>query len=154
MIQRFILFLVFNFGALAIGGIFTGQGVSSAWYNTLLKAPWTPPGWVFGVAWTIIMICLSFYLANSWKKVENIKLFTALYIIQWILNVSWNPVFFYFHFTTMGLVLIILLNLLVGYFIFGYYRQLNKTVFWVLPYFVWLIIATSLNAYVVLMNPS
>ena len=46
MIYRLIAFLLLNFGALAIGGFFTGKGVTSDWYADLLKAPWTPPGWV------------------------------------------------------------------------------------------------------------
>ena len=24
------------------------------WYNTLRKAPWTPPNWVFGIVWTFL----------------------------------------------------------------------------------------------------
>lgn len=43
MIKRIILFLVLNFAALAIGGLFTGDGVPSEWYQNLNKAPWTPP---------------------------------------------------------------------------------------------------------------
>jgi tryptophan-rich sensory protein len=48
---RIILFIVINFSALAIGSYFTENGVSSDWYMSLEKAPWNPPGWVFGVAW-------------------------------------------------------------------------------------------------------
>jgi len=55
MIYRLITFLLLNFGALAVGGFFTGKGVPSYWYSDLIKAPWTPPGWVFGFAWTTIM---------------------------------------------------------------------------------------------------
>lgn len=39
MILRLIVFLAINFGALAIGGIFTGSGVPSDWYQNLNKAP-------------------------------------------------------------------------------------------------------------------
>jgi tryptophan-rich sensory protein len=52
-----LLFFILNFAALAVGGLFTGSGVSSEWYQNLDKAPWTPPGWVFGAAWPFIMIC-------------------------------------------------------------------------------------------------
>ncbi|MDG2281196.1 MAG: tryptophan-rich sensory protein, partial [Flavicella sp.] len=53
MIKRILLFLVLNFTALAVGGLFTGTGVSSDWYQNLNQAPWTPPGWVFGFMWTL-----------------------------------------------------------------------------------------------------
>ena len=47
--KQLVIFALLNFGALAIGGLFTGGGVSSEWYASLNKAPWTPPGWVFGI---------------------------------------------------------------------------------------------------------
>ncbi|MDH3796458.1 MAG: tryptophan-rich sensory protein, partial [Flavobacteriaceae bacterium] len=63
MVLRLIVFLVLNFGALALGSLFTNMGISSDWYSELSKAPWTPPGWVFGAAWTTIMLCFSVYMA-------------------------------------------------------------------------------------------
>ena len=42
MILRILLFLIINFGGLFIGGLFTGEGVPSDWYQNLNKAPWTP----------------------------------------------------------------------------------------------------------------
>jgi len=68
MILRLIIFLVLNLGALALGGLFTNKGVPSDWYIGLIKAPWTPPGWVFGVAWTTIMICFAVYMAYLWPS--------------------------------------------------------------------------------------
>ena len=37
MLLRIIIFLLLNFGALAIGGSFTGKGVPSDWYMELEK---------------------------------------------------------------------------------------------------------------------
>jgi len=39
MAIRIIIFLLINFGALALGGLFTGKGVPSDWYQELNKAP-------------------------------------------------------------------------------------------------------------------
>jgi hypothetical protein len=39
MNYRIIIFLLINFGALAIGSFFTGKGVPSDWYEGLIKAP-------------------------------------------------------------------------------------------------------------------
>ena len=30
------------------------------WYQSLAKPAWTPPNWVFPVAWTTIYLCISF----------------------------------------------------------------------------------------------
>lgn len=152
MIYRLILFLVLNFGALTIGSLFTSQGVPSDWYQTLAKAPWTPPGWMFGFAWTAIMICFSFYMTSLWVKVKDKLSLFYLYIIQWILNVMWNPVFFYFQETSIALLIILLLTIIVFIFMLQYSRLQRQKTWLLIPYFLWLLIASSLNLYIVYAN--
>lgn len=151
-LKWFILFLILNFAALAIGGLFTGEGVPSDWYQELNKAPWTPPGWVFGTMWTLIMICLAFFMAYAMEKVADRKSLILNFAIQWILNVIWNPTFFYFKEVLIGLIFITLLTLLIGFMIFRYKKELPLKVLFLVPYFIWLIIASSLNAYVLMYN--
>lgn len=150
--KRILLFLVLNFTALAVGGLFTGKGVSSDWYQNLNQAPWTPPGWVFGFMWTLIMICFAIYMAHLFTSKTNRKIIIVLYGIQWVLNVSWNPVFFHFQAVIAGLITISLLTILITYFLFRYKQELKLKSLLILPYFVWLCIATSLNAYILLNN--
>ena len=152
MIPRLILFLALNFGALALGGIFAGQGAVSDWYDGLQKAPWTPPGWVFGFAWTTIMICFSIFMSMAWEKINNKKKFVLLFSIQWILNVGWNPSFFYYLNVLLGLIIICSLTLLIAYLLVDYYKKLGSLTFFLLPYLIWLCIATSLNGYILAMN--
>lgn len=147
MFSKLILFLVLNFAALGIGAFLMGDGVPSEWYQTLNKAPWTPPGWVFGAAWTSIMVFFAFYMAYAWDSVENKQHLIALFSTQWVLNVFWNPVFFHFHWMIPSLVMILALAILMGYFFMFYWMELKFKSFLVLPYFVWLLIATSLNFY-------
>lgn len=147
-----LIFLILNFGALAIGGIFTAKGVLSDWSIALIKAPWTPPGWVFGFAWTTIMICFSLYMAIIWQAVTNKKEIIFLYLIQWALNVSWNPAFFYFRQTEIALLILLSLTVMVGLFLFRFKPLLNWKSVLILPYFIWLLIANSLNAFIVINN--
>lgn len=152
MIYRLIIFLALNFAALALGGLFTSKGVPSDWYVGLVKAPWTPPGWVFGAAWTLIMVCFGVYMALLWPSVENKAMLIGLFVIQWVLNVTWNPTFFYYHQVLAGLLVITALTVLVGFFLFFYWPELKLKSVLILPYLVWLIIATSLNAYIFIKN--
>jgi translocator protein len=152
MLKRTVLFLLLNFAALALGGLFTGAGVASDWYTSLNQAPWTPPGWVFGVAWTTIMICFTFYMAHAFESVRAPKKLVMLFAIQWILNVSWNPIFFHFHHVSLGLVTITLLTVATGYMLFRYSAQMRMLSLLLAPYVIWLCIATSLNAYIVFNN--
>lgn len=147
-----IIFFVLNFLALGIGGKFTGVGVPSEWYQSLNKAPWTPLGWVFGAAWTVIMLCFSVYMANLYQLADNKKVVVLLFALQWVLNVGWNPLFFKFHAVLVALLVIVSLTILVGYFLFSFRSLLRYKALWVTPYFVWLLIATSLNAYVYFNN--
>ena len=152
MTTKFVLFLIINFAALALGGLFTGKGVPSEWYGELNKAPWTPPGWVFGAAWTAIMICFTFFMTYALKETENISLLIILFSVQWLLNFLWNPTFFYFQNVLMGLIVISSLTILIAYIFVSYYPVLKLKSLFVLPYLIWLLIATSLNAYIFIKN--
>jgi tryptophan-rich sensory protein len=148
MFVRIIIFLIINFVGLTIGGLFTHTGVHSDWYLQLNKAPWTPPGWIFSVAWTTIMICLSVFMAFLWKESKNKILVSCLFSVQWILNVIWSPIFFEFHSIEGGLLTITLLTILLGYYIFYYVPVLGHKALLLLPYFLWMLIATSLNWFI------
>lgn len=148
---RIGIFLIANFAALGLGGLYTAEGTTSEWYDSLSKAPWTPPGWVFGFSWTFLMICFSIYMGMLIKK-ENYKNVLTLYIMQWILNFVWNPIFFKYHFALLGLFLISCLTIIVYGFLFKYRKTLGWYNLLILPYIVWMTIATSLNGYIVFMN--
>jgi len=151
-IYLFILFLIINFGGLALGNWFMGDAVTSEWYTNLNKAPWTPPGWVFGATWTLIMICFSAYLSYLFT-IRNSKFVIFVYTIAVILNVSWNYIFFNQQLTNLALVNIILLTLVITYFFITFCDdELSKLKHLLLPYIIWLCIATSLNGYVVFNN--
>ena len=146
-----VIFLIINFGGLAIGTWLMNDGPQADWYLSLNKAPWTPPGWVFGVAWTTIMICFSIYLVSFFTE-NNSQKKQILYFIQVILNVSWNYVFFNQHHITLGLIILLALTSLIFYFFFIYRKEQKSKSYLLLPYLVWLCIANSLNLYVLIHN--
>ena len=152
MILRTTIFLIINFTALAFGGLFTSEGVPSEWYLSLLKAPWTPQGWVFGFAWSIIMICYAFYMGILHKTSSKTTTIIILYLVQLVLNISWNPVFFKFHYVLLGFIVISLLTITVIFKLFFFYKAIKLKSFLILPYIFWLIIATSLNGYILIYN--
>lgn len=149
---KVIAFLILNIGALVIGSFLMDGGPQSEWYQTLNKAPWTPPGWVFGAAWSIIMVCFSFYMANLWSTVKNKKTLIYLYALQWVLNVGWNPTFFYYEQVLTGFIVIIGLTVLIGFILISYWTKLKLNSVLILPYLIWLLIATSLNGYILFNN--
>lgn len=151
-VLRLIIFLIINFGALGLGGLFTNSGVTSEWYQNLNKAPWTPPGWVFGAAWTTIMVCFSIFMSYATKNLSLNTNFMLAFGIQVVLNILWNPLFFYFKLTGISLAVIVLLLLVVIYILYLKLPELRIKSLLIIPYVIWLIIATSLNAFVVIKN--
>lgn len=151
-IYYFILFLFINFGGLALGSWLMNSGPTSEWYLNLNKAPWTPPGWVFGAAWSTIMICFSWYLAELFF-LRSSNFLWLIYTLQVVLNVSWNWIFFNQHAVSYALIVIILLTLLIGYYFITFRNERMKFAKYLLtPYIIWLCIATSLNAYILYNN--
>ena len=151
---RLFVFLVLNFGALAIGSALMGEGPMGSWYQELVRAPWEPPGWVFGVTWSFIMICLSIFMASIYnsKTVDRGRIL-VLYGVQLFLNIFWNPIFFKWHLPVPALIEITCLLILV-FTLFRESRNAEPKILnlLLLPYIIWLCIAISLNAYVVAMN--
>jgi tryptophan-rich sensory protein len=153
--MRLVIFLILNFGALALGALFMGGSpASNDWYLSLNKAPWTPPGWVFGAAWTLIMICYAFYMDRLIANTDQIYLprIYAFFAAQWWLNVMWNPLFFAWHFTILGAIVIFLLIVLLISVNNFYSTKNTVNLILLIPYVLWLSIALSLNLFVVLMN--
>lgn len=149
--KRIIFFLIINFGGLYFGSYLMNNGPQSEWYINLNQAPWTPPGWVFGVAWTFIMICFSVYLGYLFLKSDTAKLRFA-FIFQVFLNVVWNYVFFNLHLVSLGLVIISALTVVIFIFFVSNRNTLKNKSYLLVPYMIWLLIATSLNAYILLNN--
>jgi len=150
--KRILLFLVANFGALALGSYLMGEGPTGIWYSELSKAPWTPPGWVFGAAWTTIMVALAFFMADWIKKSQRTNRVWGLYLIHLVLNIGWNPLFFDLHLLGIALIEILLLLTLVIYMGILGKKEAGHSSLLILPYIAWLSIASTLNAYAFLYN--
>ncbi|HIC31215.1 MAG TPA: tryptophan-rich sensory protein [Flavobacteriaceae bacterium] len=150
-LKYFIFFLFINFGSLGLGSWLMDNGPQSDWYINLNQAPWTPPGWVFGVAWSLIMLCFSVYLMFLFTKITSEKA-KITFSIQVFLNIIWNFIFFNQHLILLGLISIILLTIIVFYIFFSFKKVMKSWSFLLLPYMIWLLIATSLNAYILFNN--
>ena len=152
ILPRLIIFLIVNFGGLALGGLFTATGVNSDWYLGLDRAPWEPPGWAFGTAWTIILLSFSFFMAYAWDYAKDRRRLLWIYIIQWLINFSWPLVFFYYNQAVPGLIVMLALIPFIAYLFFAYWPRMKSKALLALPYLFWLLLAMSLNAYIVINN--
>ena len=145
--MRLVFFFPLNFGALALGSYLMGEGPTGNWYTNLNKAPWTPPGWVFGASWTLIMVCLSIFM-NKAVQIDSLRTSILwIYAVQLVLNILWNPLFFNLHWTGFALIEIITLVFVIGFMALKAKPYLHQLTWLLAPYVVWLCIAITLNAY-------
>lgn len=119
------------------------------WYLGLKKSSLTPPSWVFSVVWIIlyIMIALSyvvFYMSGG--------LYYIPFYIQMALNLSWTPIFFRLHMSTLAFVILIVLVMSVLWTMYTFYQTSPSAMYLLVPYGLWLCLATYLNWYIVSNN--
>lgn len=124
------------------------------WYQALNKPRVNPPQWVFPVVWTIlyIMIIASFFI---YLKDTDFQYTMALifFSIQMVLNIIWTPIFFWKKMITWALVDIILLWVFILVTIIQFHERSPVASYLLIPYNVWVTLATYLNAYIVFNNP-
>jgi len=146
--KHLILFLVINYGGLALGSFLMGNPATNEWYQLQDKAPWTPPGWVFGAAWFSIMLFYSIFLQQLLKissiNTKNVKL---LYGISVLLNICWNPLFFVHHWIVLSVIVLLALLFVLVLLARIALKQKPILILLILPYLIWMLIAISLNAY-------
>lgn len=82
---------ILTFLAAGLASYFTNVGLQTDTYKNLKKPSWFPPGYAFGVAWTIIYILF----AISWSYGKSIPLINFTFFVNIFLNVLWCFVFFY-----------------------------------------------------------
>ena len=135
-------------GLLTMGGILT-------WYATLNKPWFTPPDYVFGPVWTVLYILMGIALylvvSQGWEK-KPVKTGVILFALQLVANLVWSVLFFGLHSPIAGVADIILLLALIIATILAFHRVSKPAALLLVPYLVWVCIATCLNVGVVLLN--
>ena len=136
-----------------VGGLVTTPAIST-WYVTLNKPWFTPPGWLFGPVWTLLYILMGLALFLVWRsprsRIRDIGI--ALFAVQLAVNVFWSFAFFGLENTLYGVLTIIPLWVLIAATIFQFYKVSKGAAFLMVPYILWVSIATALNTAVYLLN--
>lgn len=143
-------FLVFLFACMAAG--LTGSLFPPGeWYSELNKPVWTPPNWVFPVAWPILYLLMS-YSGATLASLESAGSALALWALQISLNTLWTPVFFGLKNLKLGLIIIffLLVSVAICTYVFWQYAWISGLLF--LPYLAWVVFAAALNAAVFKLN--
>jgi tryptophan-rich sensory protein len=133
--------------------LFTFNSIPT-WYASLNKPWFSPPNVVFAPVWTILYILMGVALFLIWRSPRNrtrdrgIALFAA----QLAVNIAWTLAFFGLQNTLYGVLTIVPLWILIAATICQFYKVDKWASYLLVPYLVWVSIATALNASVYLLN--
>jgi len=136
-------------------GYFSNSGFSNDWYAPLQKPGFQPPAWMFGVVWTTLYTLMGIALAIVLDQPPSKLRSDALWLFggQLALNFAWSPVFFGWHMIDVALV-VILAMLVMALTTARYFRRIRPIAGWLmLPYLLWLCLATALNYETGKLNP-
>jgi len=132
------------------------QKYDTSFIDSLNKPKLYPPGALIGIIWTILYynmgVALEKIYYNYPERTERTKAL-FLFIIQFILNLAWSPIFFKRKKFKTAFVVIVLLILSVILTLDSFTKIDPSTKSLLTPYLVWLFIAAYINKYLLDNNP-
>lgn len=132
---------------------------SSGWYAAADKAPWTPPGWMFGSVWTVLYAAVAVAAWLVWRQRRSPRRQALrVYGVLLGLNLAW-PLTFFGLYPALGTAALWLGLLVIG----AHAVAATLTVLrfgpistaaglLMLPYVSWLVFSASLNIYAAVHN--
>jgi len=124
------------------------------WYNELIKPVMSPPAWLFSPVWGVLYltIIISFLLFLNKKTVFTKTGGYVWFTIQMLLNFMWTPAFFLLRNIGLALFIVILMDVAVFMTIKEFNKISKLAGGMLIPYFLWILFATYLNAGFFLLN--
>ena len=150
--KSLLALLAGTLGAGALAGFLTQR--DSAFYESLTKPAFAPPGWLFPIAWTLLYAAMAtaMWLVLRTKGRDRFILL-GLYIAQLSVNLLWPYLFFVQQSLGLAFFWLLLLWMLAAIMLYQFFR-VSKTAGWILlPYQLWLTYAAVLNFTLARLNP-
>ncbi len=122
-------------------------------YGLLERPPLSPPGTLFPIVWTILYTLMGISAALVQLSGSPLtKNAMRTYYLQLFVNFVWPILFFVLGAHLLALLWLILLLILVISMIRKFYAIVPLAAYLQIPYLLWLIFATYLNAGIWLLN--
>lgn len=144
---KFIISIIIPELAGVIGAIFTTPNIPT-WYAGLIKPTFNPPAWIFGPTWTVLYFLMGVAAFLIWKKGlarKDVKIALGIFAVQLVLNIAWTAIFFGLHNPFAAFIEIIFLWLMILATIITFVKIFRPTIWFLLPYILWVGFAGYLN---------
>lgn len=141
-------------GAGGIGSIFTIPAIST-WYASLEKPAFTPPNWIFSPVWITLYLLMGIAVFLIWRvglREEGVLGAFTIFWAQLIVNILWSVVFFGFESPLGGVILILILWAAILITIIRFFKISNIAGALLIPYIIWVSIASYLNIGIWILN--
>ena len=136
-----------------VGGKATDVG---PWYRNLVKPSWNPPDWAFPVAWSTIYLFIIAAVGGVWNVANSAQqsLILSVVLVNLVLNLFWSIVFFAMQKPQWALfeVALLWLSIVAMMGVFAMVKPLYAAL--LLPYLLWVSVASLLNLRIVQLNPA
>jgi translocator protein len=125
------------------------------WYASLVKPSWNPPAWVFGPVWSVLYMLMAtaawlVWREGGWKSQRGPL---TLFLVQWLLNAAWTPLFFGLHRPDLAMMEIAVFWCVLAITVTMFWRVRRLAGALMLPYLIWVSVAATLNFCIWRMNP-
>ncbi len=135
-----------------IGSVFTTTAIPT-WYAALNKPWFTPPSYMFAPVWLTLYTLMGIAAGLIWASKSKLKQKALpIYAVQLFLNFTWSPIFFGLKNVLLALANIIAMWVAILVTIVLFWKIDKRSAWMLVPYIVWVSIATALNYYVLILN--
>jgi translocator protein len=130
----------------AVGSVFTMAGMDG-WFEQLEEPAINPPGWVFGLVWSVLYLAMGVAAWMVWRArgLRGARLALGLFGVQLALNLAWTGIFFGRQAPGWAVVEIVMLWLAVAATLAVFWRHVPAAGALFVPYLAWVTFATVLN---------
>lgn len=124
-----------------------------SWYERLDRPSWTPPNWLFPVAWTTLYVSMSVAAARV-APLDGSGVAMALWALQISLNTLWSPLFFGLRRIKAAILVVLALWAAVMATMFAFFQLDLIAGLLFVPYVIWCTVASALNIAMWRLNPN
>ena len=140
---------------LAAGGLATLLSGGTELYGQLTKPPFSPPGWLFPIVWTVLYMLMGYASYLVWTSdapQEQKRRALTLYGLQLAANFIWPLLFFGANSLLGALICLLILWVLIFLTIRAFSQISDRAGDLLLPYILWVSFAAYLNLGFFLLN--
>ena len=151
-LKTFAIAFALSYLTAGIGGALTELG---PWYFSLKHPDWKPPDPYFGVIWSTIFTLCAISGALAWQAAQSPneqKRIILLFAANACLNILWSAIYFKLKRPDFAVFEVAFLWVSILFLIMGLWGISKKGALLLIPYWVWVSIATVLNVETVKLN--